>query len=297
MEYQKIINLLENTPNQPSKFRTKSWVEVNDESRGIYSVNSEINFKTSMLRSSLCDYSDAYILASTTIAVPNTAAANNRKNIIIKNCTPFTNCISEINNTQLDNAKDINIVMPMYNLIEYTDNYSQTSGNLWHYNRDEPFLNANGDITDFSADNNNSASFKFKTKIAGKIEESDDTKNVKIRVPLKYFSNFWRALEIALINCEINLILTWSNKCFIIDSPIEGQKPIDGQDNAKLLEQFKSGFKITINWNKYEPKVKVERQKQYLDFLINPSFRGVNRLFVLSFENTDGTTGDIIFHL
>ena len=112
MEYQKIINLLENTPNkQISKFRTKSWVEVNDESCGTYNVNSQIKFKTSILRSSLCDYSDGYILVSGTITVPNTAAAgavaNNRKNIIIKNCAPFTNCISEINNTQIDNAKDI----------------------------------------------------------------------------------------------------------------------------------------------------------------------------------------------
>ena len=136
MEYQKTINLLENTPNQPSKFRTKSWVEVNDESRGTYNVNSQIKFKTSMLRSSLCDYSDAYILVSATITVPNTAAdganPNNRKNLMIKNCTPFTNCISEINNKQVDNAKDIDIVISMYNLIEYSDSYSKTSGTLWH---------------------------------------------------------------------------------------------------------------------------------------------------------------------
>ena len=115
--------MLENTPNQPSKFRTKNWVEVNDESRGTYSVNSQIKFKTLMLRSRLCDYSDVYILVSATITVPNTAAAgadpNNRKNIIIKNCAPFINCTSEINNTQRDNARDIDIVKPMYNLIEY----------------------------------------------------------------------------------------------------------------------------------------------------------------------------------
>ena len=111
--------MLENTPNQPSKFRTKNWVEVNDESRGTYSVNSQIKFKTLMLRSRLCDYSDVYILVSATITVPNTAAAgvdpNNRKNIIIKNCAPFINCTSEINNTQRDNARDIDIVKPMYN--------------------------------------------------------------------------------------------------------------------------------------------------------------------------------------
>ena len=121
MEYQKLKNLIENTPNQPTKFRTKNWVEVNDESCGTYNVNSQIKFKMSMLRSSLCDYSDAsiyVIVASATITVSNTAAAgaaaNNKKNIIIKNCAPFTNCISQINNTQIDNAKDIDIVMLMY---------------------------------------------------------------------------------------------------------------------------------------------------------------------------------------
>ena len=90
--------MLENTPNQPSKFRTKLWVELNDESSGTYNVNSQIKFETSMLKSSLCDYSDAYIFVKSTITVPNTAAANNRKNIIIKNYAPFTNCLSKINN-------------------------------------------------------------------------------------------------------------------------------------------------------------------------------------------------------
>ena len=119
-----------------------------------------------MLRSSLCDYSDAYILASEIITVPTIgaaeAAANNRKNIIIKNCAPFTNSISEISNTQIDNAKDIDMVMPMYNLIEYSDSYSKTSGSLWHYYRDESFLNAKGTIGDFPTDNNNSTSLNLK---------------------------------------------------------------------------------------------------------------------------------------
>ena len=120
MEYQKIVNFLENTPNEPSKFRAKNRVEVNDESRGTYNVNSQIKFKTSTLRSILCYYSAAHILMSATITVPNTAAAataSNRKNVIIKNCTPLTNCICEINNTQIGNPKDIDIVIPMFNLI------------------------------------------------------------------------------------------------------------------------------------------------------------------------------------
>ena len=128
MEHQKIENLLDNASNQPSKFRTKSWFEINDESRGTYSVNRQINFKTSMLRSSLCDYSDAYILVKGNITVNNTAANNTNKKVIFKNCAPFTDCISKINNTQVANAKDIDVVMRMYNLIECSDNYSKTSG-------------------------------------------------------------------------------------------------------------------------------------------------------------------------
>ena len=138
IKYEKIIALLENTTNQPSKSKIKNWVEINDESRGAYNVNSQIKFKNSKSRSSLCDYSDSYILLNINITIPNTAA-NNRKEIIIKNCTPFTNCISKINNTQTDNAKDIDIVMPMNNLIEYSDNYSKTSRRLRHYYRNEPY--------------------------------------------------------------------------------------------------------------------------------------------------------------
>ena len=138
MEYQKIANLLDSASNQRSKFRIKNWVEINDESRGTYFVNRQINFKTSMLRSSLCDCSDAYILIKGNITVNNTAAegaaANNtNKKVIFKNCAPFTDCISKINNTQVDNAKDIDTIMPMYNLVEYSDNYSKTSGSLSHY--------------------------------------------------------------------------------------------------------------------------------------------------------------------
>ena len=144
IEYQKIANLIDdNTLNQPSIFRTKNWIEINDESRGAYNVNSQIKFKTTMLKSSLCDYSDAYILVKGTITVNNTAAAgaavnNTNKKVIFKNCAPFTDCRSEINNTQIDNAKDIDIVMPMYNLIEYSDNYTKTTGSLWQCCKDIP---------------------------------------------------------------------------------------------------------------------------------------------------------------
>ena len=143
MEHQKIANLINNASNQASKFRTKNWVEINDESRGAYNVNSQIKFKTTMQKSSLCNYSDAYILAKGKITFTGRGTdaqarqANERdKGLAFKNCAPFTNCISEVNNTQVDSAKDIDIVMSMYNLIEYSDNYAKTSGSLWQYYRD-----------------------------------------------------------------------------------------------------------------------------------------------------------------
>ena len=123
--------MLNDGSNKPSKFRTRNWVEINDEASGTYSHNKQIKFKTSMLRSSLCDYSDSYILVKGNITVNNTAVANNtNKKVIFKNCAPFNTRISKINNTQIDNAEYIDIVMPTYNLIEYSDNYSKTSGTM-----------------------------------------------------------------------------------------------------------------------------------------------------------------------
>ena len=126
MKYQKIINLLDNASNQPSKFRTKNCVEINDLSNETYNTSAQIKFKTTMLKSSFRDYSDTYTLIKGNITVNNTAAADadanniNRK-VIFKNCAPFTDWISEISNTQVDNAKYIDIVISMYNLIEYSD--------------------------------------------------------------------------------------------------------------------------------------------------------------------------------
>ena len=179
-----------------------------------------------MLKSSLCDYSDAYILVEGTISVNSTAAQgtavnNNNKKVIFKNFAPFTNCISEINNTQIDNAKDIDIVMPMYNLIEYSDNYAKTTGSLWQYCKDIPARNVNNKIIVFDV-NNVTDSFNFKVKFTGQTG-NDGTKDVETIVPLKYLSNSWRTLEMPLINCEVNLILTWSSTCVLIATGIQNQ--------------------------------------------------------------------------
>ena len=197
MEYQKIINLLDSASNQPSKFRAKNWVEINNDSRGTCSANKLINFKTPMLRFSLCDYNDAYILVKRNISVNNTgtaAAPNNRnKKVIFKNCVPFTSCISKINNTQVDNAKNIDIVMSMHNLIEYSDNYSKTSRSLWQYCKNIPAVNNNGDVVGFNKVNATN-SFNSKAKITDQTDNNGIT-NIEIMVPLKCLSNFWEPLK------------------------------------------------------------------------------------------------------
>ena len=255
MEDQKIINVLDNTSNELPKFRRKYWIEINDQSRGVYNPNSDIRFKTTMLKSSLCDYSDAYILVKGTITITGAGAdttarqANESdKGVIFKNCPPFTNRKTEINDTEIDNAEDIDTVIPMYYLIEYSDNYSKAPGSLWQYYIGEP----NDNLAD-------SESFKSKIKITGYTPADGNTKDVEVIAPLKYLSNFQRPLEMTLINCEVNLILTWSSACVITNSTgterfaIADTKmfapavTLSTQDNAKLVQQLKSGFKRTIS--------------------------------------------------
>ena len=161
--------------NQPTKFWTKNWVEINDDVHGMYKENSQIKFKTSMVKSILCDYSDAYILASGTITIDEEGADDNAKMLdkrnkepICKSFAPFTDWKSEIDNTQIDNKKDIDVVMTMYNIIEYSDNYSKTLGSLRQNFRDGP----NDNITQ-------SELFKSKIKITGKTSVDGNTKNVK----------------------------------------------------------------------------------------------------------------------
>ena len=220
------------------------------------------------------------------------------KGVTIKHCAPFTKCISRINNTDIDNAHDIDIVMPIYNLLEYSDNYSKTSRSLWQYYKDDP----NDNLTD-------PESFKSKVKIIGNTPAAGNTKDVEIIVPLKYLSNFWRTLEMPSINCEVNLILTWSKDCVITNSTGEGKFAItetklyvpvvtlSTKDNEKLPQQLKSGLKKTINWNKYESSIKTFPQNRYLNYLNNPSFQEVNRLFVLSFENENDRTSHSTYYL
>ena len=161
---------------------------MNDESQGSYGKDNQIKFKTLMIKSNLCNYSDAYILVRRTITIDgerdDDAAKlldGRNRGVIFKNCAPLSECVSNINNTQIDNARDIDIVMPMCILIEYSDNYSKSSESLRQFYRDDP----NDSITQ-------SESFKSKLKITGKTLADGNTKNVEIAVPSKYLSNFWK---------------------------------------------------------------------------------------------------------
>ena len=133
MEYEKITSLLGKTSDKVPRFITKKWIEVHDKSGGTYNTNKQIRFKTSMLRSDLCDYSDAYIVLKGKITVTNPDNNAYDKKLSLRNNAPFLSCISKINNTLIDNAEDLDIVMPMYNLLEYSKNYRKTTGSLWNY--------------------------------------------------------------------------------------------------------------------------------------------------------------------
>ena len=239
MEYQKITNLLSTTSDNVPRFITKKWIEIHDQSGNAedrYNPSKHIRFKTSMLKSDLCDFIDAYIVVKGAITVKG-GSISSRKNrtLAFINNAPFIRWFSKINNTIIDNAEGLDVVMPMYNLIEYSKNYRKKMGSLWNYYRDELRDDRN---TNNNQNKNviNSESFKYKTNVTGSTynvdenitnEEGNETDNpaydankigkkeVEFAVPLKYLGNFWRTLDMPLINCEVSLILTWSRDCVI----------------------------------------------------------------------------------
>ena len=193
-----------------------------------------------------------------------------------KNNAPFISCKTKISNTLVDNAEELDIVMPMYNLIEYSKNYSKTTGSLRSYYRDEPNSCAIGNINYSIKD---SKSVDYKTSTTSRFEDNNTERNVEIAVPLKYLSNFCRTPDTPLINCEINLILTWSENCVLSRKATRNADPdanpaiaainnptgatfkitntkvyipvVTSSTEDELIEQLKTGFKRTIRWKKY----------------------------------------------
>ena len=201
-----------------------------------------------MLRSDLCDFSDAYIVVKRSITLAKTDRRRfidiRNRFLAFKNNAPFTNCISKINNVLIDKAEDLDVVMPMHNLLGYSKNYRKTIGSLWNYYRDEP---DNTPATDYNADPiTNSESFKYKSSIAGKItnanqkddenteqENTKSKKNLEIVFQLKYLSNFSRTLDMPLINCEVVLTLTWSDNCVLTNITTEAARAAEGDNPAR----------------------------------------------------------------
>ena len=279
MESQKIINLLNSNNNESQKFATKRWYIIQDQSQGSYgdgADNTTIKYDTKVIKANLCDYSDAYISVTGNIE-------NKPDNSIVafKNCGLFNTCNVNIN----EKTELLPFIMPMYNLLEYSANYEDTTGSLYQFKRDEPPDN-NGNIT---AD---TTSLKYKS-ISG-------VNNVKLVVPLKYISNFFRSLEMSSVNYKVDLELTWTKHSLICDNDdaagtqvsfkITDTKlyvpivTLSTKDNSNLNKQLSEGFKRTVHWNRYKlipitvdaktvnnVKVNTEFRK-----ILDASFAGVN---------------------
>ena len=288
METQKTVNLLNGSDNENLKFATKKWYVIDSESKGNYSPNNRVKFLTSSLESGLCDYSDAYSLVKGNIAV--TGGDVNTK-VAFKNCALFEECRTEINETFVDETEHVNIAIPMYNLIGYSHNYSETSGSLWQFKRDK----IEGDV-DLTVDDNhipnNLSSFKYKSNFI------TNRNGVKIAAPLKYSSNFWRSIEMPLINCKVELSLSCNPNCVL--SNLVGDSTftitdaklyvpivtLSAEDNAKLSKLLREGFKRSVYWNKYI--IIPNNQNDYMRELLDSSYQGVKRLFVLASRDRGG---------
>ena len=305
MEIQKIINLLNKIDTDSKHFATKKWYIINDENNTNYSVNKDtgannpdtIKYDARVLKPNLCDYAEAYILVDGTI---RGTGGNNNTRLALKNCAPFTKCNLEINDEHVDTAENLDITMPVYNLIEYSDNYQDSSATLYQYKRDEPpEANAINDLT-----TDTSSSFKYKVELLGNpvLDGNIAKRSLKVVVPLKYLSNFFRSLEMPLINCKIKLNLTWKKECvlstaagatvFIINDtkmyvPVV---TLSKEDNKDFIEQQNKGFQRSIYWNEYKTKEINENADANVFKYINldPSFQDANRLFVMAYNRANG---------
>ena len=260
--------------------------------------------------------------------------AKKPRKLILKNNAPVVSCITKINNELIKDAENLDIVMPMYNLLEYSKNYRKTIGSLYNYYRDELTNDGNDNFANRNVVNSNA--FKYKNKIigntynvaasaAGYDANKNGTQTIELAVPLKYLGNFWRPLNMPLISCEVSLELKW-DKNSIITSLEERQAdagpPVvrDGSptgatlaindcklyipvvtlskdDEIKLLTNLKSGFKREIIWNKYRSQMSTEAANSNLNNLIDPTFTNVNRLFVLAYQTADDRQSFSQFYL
>ena len=318
MESQKIINLLDHKDEDSPRFETRKWYIVNDHNNGNYSqgdhVRSIATFDTKIVRPFLCDYSDAYILVTGYIKVQND---NDATRVAIKNCHPFTRATFKLNNEQVYTAGNLDLTMNLYNMLEYSDNYTDTTGFLYQYKRPEP-RNNNDNIVNLSTA---LSSFKYQSGLVQKqlttpnsenVPANTDPnfanahkiwKNIKIVAPLKYISNFFRNLELPLINTKLYMELSWTkysvlcnenqNSIFQI-TKCELYIPIvtlNTETNNKLSELLSKVFERTGVWNEYKSKIErvtiPQNDNMFRRSTLAVSFPGVSKLFVAPCETDD----------
>ena len=264
-----------------------------------------IKFETKVIKPDLCDYSDAYILVTGDIKV---TGIGEDTNVAFKNCAPFTRCATHVNDEHIETSDNLDIIMSMYNLIEYSDNYAETSGSLYQFKINES-PGAAGNPSNVTLDN--STSLKYKAGLLGKATDADGNdrslKNAKIVVPLKYLPNFFRSLEKAKIHLELN----WDDNCVMYDAntyaggdnvnmretkfQITSTKlyvpvvTLLTKDNENLTKQLDERFKRSVYWNEYKSKIETKNLdvNNVTRFPLDASFQGVNRLFVLASDNTE----------
>ena len=269
MESQKIKNLLDHKENTYPKHQTKKWYIINDQNDGQYGEGDNnddtVNVDTGVVKPFLCDYADAYILVTGDITV---VGGDNTKGAF-KNCHPFIKGKIHLNDTHVDEIDNLDLIMNMYNLIEYSDHYSDSTASLYQFKRQEPLAN-NADLTV-----NDSSSFKHKSNLLGNATAEGGNavwKNAKIIVPLKYISSFFRSLELLLINTKLYIELNYSKNSVISNvvgnSTFKIKKTelyvpvvtLNTEDNNKLNQSLDIEFKRKVYWNEYKSKIEAITQ-------------------------------------
>ena len=295
MGYDKIINLLGKLDNDEiPKFTSIKWIESFEQSNGNYNPNKDIRFKTQQIRDDLCDFNDAYIVVTgkITATIPGNNLNEYNKKVALKNSSSFFNCILKINNQLIEHAQDLDIVMPMFNLLYSSKNFRKATVSLWNYYPDKPnsgYNNDNGDIIFYSI--KDSDSFDYKAKIVGTlgvilptVPATARIEDIKIIIPLKNLSNFIFSLDFLMINTEIELILKWSQNCVLTGKATRNEIAAEG-GNPRLPpidSPTKLEFNIT-DCKLYVPVVTL--QEKYDNELLKKLKTGI------SFDYTWGYTG------
>ena len=320
METQKIVNLLNDSDNESSKFATRKVYVINDQSNGQNGRGNEndatIKYDTKVIKPNLCNYSDAYILVTGNIKVADVPA---NTNVAFKNCSPFTRCVTHVSDEHVETGENADIIMSIHNLIEYSDNYADSSGSLYQFKRDEPPINDAGNTLNVALDN--STSFKYKASLLGRATDADGNdrslNNTKIVVPLKYLSIFFTSLEMPLINCKTHLQLYWNNNSVMhgADTYAGGDNfnnrettfqitstelyvpivTLSTKNNVNLTKQLNGGFKKSVYWNEYKSKIETKEAdaNNLKRFPPDASFQGVNRLFGLAFNDVNNDANKV----